>query len=106
LTINQEYLVQYWVADYRPYPNDRTLTLTGGANTSGVLKYLDSDNSNGGIQGSYVIGTFVANATSQDININSNQSTQMNAVQLRAIPEPSAALLGGLGLLALLRRRR
>jgi hypothetical protein len=30
----------------------------------------------------------------------------INALQLTAIPEPSAALLGGLGLLALLRRRR
>ena len=31
---------------------------------------------------------------------------QVNAVQVLTIPEPSAALLGGLGLLALLRRRR
>jgi hypothetical protein len=30
----------------------------------------------------------------------------INALQLTAIPEPSTALLGGLGLLALLRRRR
>jgi autotransporter-associated beta strand protein len=84
LTTNQEYLVQLWVADYRGYPNDRYLTLTGGSNTSGQLKYLDSDNSNGGIHGSYVIGTFSADATSQAILINSNQSTQMQAVQLRA----------------------
>ena len=106
LTINQEYLVQLWVADYRGYPNDRYLTLTGGANTSGQLKFLDSDNSNGGIHGSYVIGTFIADASSQAIDINSNDCTMMQAVQLRAIPEPSAALLGGLGVLALLRRRR
>jgi autotransporter-associated beta strand protein len=83
LTINQEYLVQLWVADYRGYPNDRHVTLTGGANTSGQLKYLDSDNSNGGIHGSYVIGTFTADATSQAILIDSNESTQMQAVQLR-----------------------
>ena len=30
----------------------------------------------------------------------------LNAMRLEAIPEPSTALLGGLGLLALLRRRR
>ena len=106
LTINQQYLVQLWVADYRGFPNDRWLNLTGGANTSGQLKFLDSDNSNGGIHGSYVIGTFIADATSQAILIDSNDSTQMQAVQLRVIPEPSAALLGGLGMLCLLRRRR
>ena len=83
MTVGQQYLVQYWVADYRGYPNDRYVTLTGGANTSGQLKYLDSDNSNGGIHGSYVIGTFTADATSQAILINSNESTQMQAVQLR-----------------------
>ncbi len=83
LTVGQQYLVQYWVADYRNFPNDRFLTLTGGANTSGQLKFLDSDNSNGGIHGSYVIGTFTADATSQAININSNECTMMQAVQLR-----------------------
>ena len=105
LTIGQEYLLQYWVADYRGYGNDRALTLTGGTNTSGALRFLDSDNTYG-IHGSYVIGTFTADATSQSIIANANESTMMNAAQLRVIPEPSAALLGGLGMLALLRRRR
>ena len=36
----------------------------------------------------------------------SNAVTQIDNVQISAIPEPAAALLGGLGLLALLRRRR
>lgn len=106
LTFDQDYLVQFWVADYRNYPGtdfERTLTLTGGSNESSALVYM---NSGGDIHGSYVIGTFRADDVSQTIAINSNVSTQMNAVQLRAIPEPSAALLGGLGMLALLRRRR
>lgn len=100
LTVGQEYLVQYWVADYRGYPNDRYVTLTGGANTSGQLKYLDSDNSNGGIHGSYVIGTFTADATSQSILINANESTQMQAVQLRtgfAFTEANGIWTGGDG---------
>jgi hypothetical protein len=108
LSIDQEYLIQYWVADYRTpsWANpDRTLTLTGGANTSDVLRYMDADNTYG-IHGSYVIGTFKADAASQSIIANSNASTMMQAAQLRAIPEPSAALIGGLGMLALLRRRR
>ena len=37
---------------------------------------------------------------------NTTELFHINALQLTAIPEPSAALLGGLGLLALLRRRR
>jgi uncharacterized protein (TIGR03382 family) len=35
-----------------------------------------------------------------------NGGAYANAVTLTVIPEPSAALFGGLGLLALLRRRR
>lgn len=31
LIIGQQYLVKYFVADYRGFPNDRTLTLTSGA---------------------------------------------------------------------------
>ncbi len=108
LTLGSQYLLQYWVADYRSFPNDRNLTLTGGANTSGQLLYLDGDSSVSNIHGSYVIGTFIADATTQVITVNSNDSTMMQAVQLRTIPipEPSAALLGGIGLLALLRRNR
>ncbi|MEN9991823.1 MAG: hypothetical protein RLZZ224_1525, partial [Verrucomicrobiota bacterium] len=39
-------------------------------------------------------------------NSTSSSFTGGNDVALRAIPEPSAALLGGLSALALLRRRR
>lgn len=101
LTIGQNYLLQFWVADYRNSPEDRQLTLTAG-NTSGVLHHLN----NTGIQGSFVIGTFTADALSQTVNVSDTHEPQINAVQLRAIPEPSSALLGGLGLLALFRRRR
>jgi hypothetical protein len=101
LTIGQNYLLQFWVADYRNSPEDRQLTLTAG-NTSGVLHHLN----NTGIQGMYVIGTFTADGLSQTVNVSDTNEAQINAVQLRAIPEPSAALLGGIGMLALLRRRR
>ncbi|MFM2198205.1 MAG: hypothetical protein RLZZ505_1637 [Verrucomicrobiota bacterium] len=41
------------------------------------------------------------------MNLNpSNEQVKITNFSLTAIPEPSAALLGGLGLLALLRRRR
>ena len=40
------------------------------------------------------------------LNINSQNQVSIDNFSLTAVPEPGAALLGGLGLLALLRRRR
>lgn len=59
-------------------------------------------------------GTFVADATTQSFTNEAftsggaSRGGQLNALTLyqTAVPEPSAALLGGLGMLALLRRRR
>lgn len=104
LTVGQEYQIQFWAGDYRGYPNNRTETLTATGDTaSPALAYLDSD---GSIHGQYILGTFTADATSITFTMNANEDALYNAVQLRAIPEPTATLLGGLGLLALLRRRR
>jgi hypothetical protein len=106
LTEGQEYQLQFWVADFRA-PNDpvRSETLTAG-NTSGTLTFLNAAAGNA----TYIIGTFTAGTGgTQTITMtgtDSGQNVQVNAFQLRAIPEPSAALLGGLGMLALLRRRR
>jgi hypothetical protein len=100
LTIGQQYSVQYWVQDSRTGLGDintRNLTLDGQT----VLDY-----NNGSGVGQWAIGTFTADDANQTINIAANSSVQINMIQLRAIPEPSAALLGGLGTLVLLRRRR
>ena len=64
--------------------------------------------------GLLVTGTFVATAATQDFTIEAFLGTASKGAQLNAllvhetavVPEPSAALLGGLGMLALLRRRR
>lgn len=106
LTIDQQYLIQIWAADYRGGIDDRQQTITGGSGTSGILKW--GNNATPG--GSFVIGTFTADNTTQSFNFFPANLpagyTTINAMQLRAIPEPSATLLGGLGMLALLCRRR
>jgi hypothetical protein len=105
LTVGKEYTVQFFVADYRNEDlgwgasYNRNETITSG-NTSGALNYLNNPTG----PASFVVGTFTADAATQVFDFTANQSAQINAINV--IPEPSAALLGGLGLLALLRRRR
>ncbi len=50
------------------------------------------------------VGWFTANPGG--VNINSANQVSIDNFSLTAVPEPSAALLGGIGLLVLLRRRR
>lgn len=96
LILGNEYTVRVWVADLRgDQPQDRINTIDS----------VFVDNSTGG----FMTGTFTADGLTQSFDIlgtNPTGSTgaQINAMQV--IPEPSAALLGGLGMLALLRRRR
>ena len=93
LTVGQDYLIQFWVADYRTFPNDRNLTISGGANSSGQMNYLDGDNSFSTTDASYVIGYFTADSTSQVFNLSANEDVQINAVQLRAASRPGARAL-------------
>ena len=97
------------------------LSLTGGTLTLGNLTFQDLVGWNwaGAAEGTYQLigGTFEINwgstaflseETSYDFGNGKKgyfTSGSLNAV-IVAVPEPRAALLGGLGLLALLRRRR
>jgi len=110
LTIGQSYLVSLFSVDQR----------AGSAGRSQA--YWDTFSAgvfSGGTSGSFsqndpimTMFTFTADATFQDIFIEEtdnlgNADTNLSAFTLYAIPEPSsAALVGGMGLLALLRRRR
>jgi len=118
LTINQTYLVQFWVDDSRDDIVNvsrwtRFLTVTGDSSTSSALDY-NVQNQLGGL-GQYVTGTFIADATSVAFTFQAGNTdgsgtaaVQLNAWQLRAIPEPSSALLlvAGSGACFFLRNRR
>ena len=97
LEVGKLYEIQVWFVDERV--GSETRAMSYGSSASDSLLTL---------KGQFAIGTFTADATTQTLymeTINIAQS-HINAYQIRLIPEPSSALLGGLGLLALLRRRR
>lgn len=98
-----------------------TANNTGSTYANGALLYILANDGADAITGLYngVIQGGTINVAGQDwqISYNANYTGDFgtstfsspgtgNDVALMAIPEPSAALLGGLGLLALLRRRR
>jgi hypothetical protein len=110
LTMGQEYKLRVWAADYRSWGVGRYVTVDGGTT---IVDYNATDTANTTTGGGFFTGVFTADSTSQAFTLTgvntiqaTNASAQYNALQLVAIPEPSAALLGGLGLLAMLRRRR
>lgn len=104
-TVGQKYLVQFVIADTRSFANGATVSLQGvsgvtGNSTSAQYAYQT---------GEYLVvnAEFTADSASTAWkSITGGTGEQINAIRIVAIPEPSAALLGGLGMLALLRRRR
>jgi hypothetical protein len=109
LTTGYTYRVQALVYDGRSEVSGRTVNFDGinqGVYANGVYNVTWGN-------GLLVTGTFVADAATQNFTIEAfsgatSKGGQLNALALfqTAVPEPSAALLGGLGMLALLRRRR
>ncbi|MGJ8645112.1 MAG: hypothetical protein ACSHX9_17050 [Luteolibacter sp.] len=103
LTDGLTYQVQVWFNDSRSGRDNRENTLNG---TNDVTVDYTPVNTAGGL-GQYVIGTFVASGTTEALLMTSSPGTpQLNAIQVRTIPEPSVCLLGGLGILVMLRRKR
>jgi hypothetical protein len=113
LTLGDTYLIQLWVNDGRNSTVDqRTETVTGGANTSASLAYGSGNGPAGsppGLPGQFIIGTFLAGSTGESISLNSGPafpSAQLDILQVRdlgveVVPEPSsfALLAGGLGVM-------
>ncbi len=96
LTNGQQYLIQVWYADDRSGFNSRVMT------------FGDGNGNNVNLNDQYAVGTFTAIGTTQDLLATANSFGQahINALQIRAIPEVSSVMLGALGCLAMLRRRR
>jgi hypothetical protein len=102
--VGQQYLVQFVFADTRS--DGGTLTLQGNTGVTGN----STDTTYSYTDGRYLVVNAQFTADTADTtwipNVSGGSGEQINAIRIVAIPEPSAALLGGLGLLALLRRRR
>lgn len=111
MTVGNTYLVQFWVNDGRnDTVNQRTETITGGANTSLALAY--GSGSSGA--GQYILGTFVATSDSETLTLTPGAafpSAQFNLLQVRdltPVPEPSTLTLClvSFGVLFRLRRKK
>lgn len=118
LTFGQDYTFQFIVADSRAGGTDgRVVQIFGGTNggasvtgTSTQLRYAYE----GQEQYAVISATFTADASGKAAFIprafspdgTTTVGTQVNAIHIMTVPEPSIALLSGLGVLGLLRRRR
>jgi hypothetical protein len=110
------YQLQFWVQDAREGSTagiiGRTDLLDDGAGQEVTVAYNDGVSTEGSL-GQYVFYTFTATSASQLINVaagpgGSADTAQINAMQLRVVPEPSACLLfmGGAALVLWRKRRR
>jgi len=81
LVVGDTYLVQAWLNDGRSGQSG-TSTLTGGANTSAPVAIGN------GVPGQYIIGTFVADSSSQSFTL--SPGIMLNLLQVRDItPTPN-----------------
>jgi hypothetical protein len=98
LSIGQQYDVQFWVNDSR---SGVTNIATRQTQVGSTLLSVNTTGTTGGL-GQWVLGTFVADSTSQSfdlVGVNSGTVgpvTYATAMQVRAVPEPSSlAMLAG-----------
>ena len=110
LTVGTVYEFQWWANEANSLDFTRTTTATSGG--LGVTLDHNVQNVDGGL-GQFAVGTFLADATTQEITFQgagagNNPITLLNGWQLRVVPEPattSAAIALGAGAIVLRRRR-
>lgn len=110
LTAGKEYLVQFWFNDSRTASAGRTTTLRNlNDGNSGNTNFITVPRNAGSTEdylGTWVTATFTAETNSAAFLLTGGNFVGVNALQVREVPEPGAALLGLISLPALLRRRR
>jgi hypothetical protein len=96
LTNGTDYRLQWWTNDSSLYSYAGSLffeNVIGGGASGNVTLDPNTTNTNGGL-GQYVIGTFTASGTTASFTLTGSgtgawQFPMMNALQIRAVPEPS-----------------
>ena len=114
LTVNQTYELQVFAHDTRAFAGNNDSDRTSIIELNGTAATLDlNGNAGQGGVGQFAIFEFVATSDSQifsvspgPVNPGGTDVAQINAFQLRAVPEPSSTLLMGLGALTFALRRK
>jgi len=126
LTVGAPYLVQVFTNDARSSRDANSIAGFGDGSATGAVGISALNNSPGGgtadddnpEAGDSIIGTFIADATTQSFQVFGTNSgdindlamgdsrAHVNAIQLRAIPEPASLALLALGSMAMLGVRR
>lgn len=102
--------VQVFFTDQRATTQDRVMQFGSSTGGGTVNLEADPDNTTGSPWGQFVTGTFVADGTDPDLTLDAQGfgNAHFTAIQVRdlTVPEPSAGILGLLGFLGMVLRRR
>lgn len=106
ITADTDYDIRFYSLDTQHGGTGGTVTYAGLSGTTGgtSIAYKTTNTT----LGNSSLSSWTSNSSSQIVIgvTGTNEGPRVSGMEITVIPEPSAALLGGLGLLALLRRRR